>query len=171
MVSVINGDRGKNYPAKSKLYKFGIPFVSASNIVDGVVSAEKSDLLYLSDEQFNALNAGKLLSEDIVYCIRGSLGKCGIFYGEKGAIASSLVIVRPYLKIKELLSYLFIYLNSGLAKSEIYKYDNGSAQPNLAAKNFMRFTVPIPPYSEIKAILIRVSELNKRFNSIEASLN
>ena len=170
LVSVLNGDRGQNYPAKSKLQKWGIPFVSASNIVDGVVSGDRSDMFYLSDEQFDALNAGKLISGDIVYCIRGSLGKCGIFHDEKGAIASSLVIVRPYMKTQELLSYIFLYLNSNLAKREINKYDNGSAQPNLAAKDFMRFMVPLPPYCEMSSILIRVNKLNNQIANIEASL-
>jgi type I restriction enzyme S subunit len=32
---ILNGDRGKNYPAKSKLHKSGIPFVSAINIERG----------------------------------------------------------------------------------------------------------------------------------------
>ena len=150
IVCVLNGDRGQNYPAKSKLQSEGIPFVSASNIEDGVVSSD--GLLYLSDFQYNALGAGKLVAGDIVYCIRGSLGKCGLFTMEKGAIASSLVIVRSLLSESSITSYIFLYLNSAFAGEEIKKYDNGSAQPNLAAKDFMRFLVPLPPPEELYRI-------------------
>ena len=146
----MNGDRGQNYPAKNKLQNEGIPFVSASNIEDGVVSAD--GLLCLSDAQYNALGAGKLVSGDIVYCIRGSLGKCGLFTMEKGAIASSLVIVRSILDNTHVRDYIFLYLNSAFADEEIKKYDNGSAQPNLAAKDFTHFLVPIPPQKEMQRI-------------------
>ena len=67
---ILNGDRGKNYPAKSKLADQGIPFVSALNIEDRVVS--KNNMLYLNDLQYQALRAGKLQKGDLVFCIRGS---------------------------------------------------------------------------------------------------
>ena len=150
IVYVLNGDRGQSYPAKSKLRSKGIPFVSASNIQDGVVSSD--GLLCLSDSQYDALGAGKLLAGDIVYCIRGSLGKCGLFTMEKGAIASSLVIVRSLFDAPQITDYIFLYLNSALAAGEIKKYDNGSAQPNLAAKDFRYFLVPLPPQAEMQRI-------------------
>ena len=150
IVYVLNGDRGQSYPAKSKLRSKGIPFVSASNIQDGVVSSD--GLLCLSDSQYDALGAGKLLAGDIVYCIRGSLGKCGLFTMEKGAIASSLVIVRSLFDAPHITDYIFLYLNSALAAGEIKKYDNGSAQPNLAAKDFRHFLVPLPPQAEMQRI-------------------
>ena len=150
IVYVLNGDRGQSYPAKSKLRSKGIPFVSASNIQDGVVSSD--GLLCLSDSQYDALGAGKLFAGDIVYCIRGSLGKCGLFTMEKGAIASSLVIVRSLFDAPHIINYIFLYLNSALAAGEIKKYDNGSAQPNLAAKDFRHFLVPLPPQAEMQRI-------------------
>ncbi|MCR4913183.1 MAG: restriction endonuclease subunit S, partial [Lactobacillus sp.] len=154
---ILNGDRGKNYPAKNKLHTEGIPFVSASNISDGEVSED--GLLYLSDEQFDLLGAGKLQLNDIVFCIRGSLGKCGFFSMEKGAIASSLVIVRALDNKEYLNGYLYNYLNSLFAADEIHKYDNGSAQPNLAAKDFQNFLVPLPAYKEIRKITEKCEEL------------
>ena len=165
---ILNGDRGQNYPAKSKLQAEGIPFVSASNIDNGFVSSK--ELLCLTENQYNALGAGKLKKDDIVYCIRGSLGKCGIFNFEKGAIASSLVIVRTILTSAIITNYIFCYLNSYLSESEIKKYDNGSAQPNLAAKDFMRFYFPLPPLPEqtriVKAIETAFTQLDVIANSI-----
>ena len=88
VVAILNGDRGQNYPSKDKLQNTGIPFVSAINIERFAVNEKK--LLYLSEKQYSLLRAGKLEKNDILYCIRGSLGKCGIFQMEQGAIASSL---------------------------------------------------------------------------------
>ena len=169
VASVLNGDRGQNYPAKSKLLKEGIPFVSASNIKDGIVVSD--ELLCLSESQYEALGAGKLISGDIVYCIRGSLGKCGKFTMEKGAIASSLVIVRSILSERCASDYIFSYLHSSFAAGEIKKYDNGSAQPNLAAKDFMRFLVPLPPLEEQNIICEKLKAMFALIENLEKSLN
>ena len=168
IAQIINGDRGQNYPAKNKLQKIGIPFVSASNIDSGIVSS--NELLCMTIKQFNALNAGKLTYGDIVYCIRGSLGKCGLFLLEKGAIASSLVIVRSIIVNPIITQYVFNYLNSPLSKKEILKYDNGSAQPNLAAKDFMRFLIPIPPLCEQDKINRLLQNVDYKIKQIESNL-
>lgn len=111
------------------------------------------------------------MAGDIIYCIRGSLGKSGIFTMEKGAIASSLVIVRSVLKEVCITDYIFVYLNSAFAGEEIKKYDNGSAQPNLAAKDFMRFLVPVPPLDEQKAICTKLKTMFALIQNVEKSLS
>lgn len=165
IAQVLNGDRGKNYPAKNKLQKDGIPFISALNIEHGTISKEK--LLCLTKEQYNLLGAGKLMYNDIVYCIRGSLGKCGIYPYNIGAIASSLVIVRSILQEDTIIKYIYHYLCTELSKDEIGKYDSGSAQPNLAAKDFLKFFIPLPPLSEMGEILNRIDDTLNLIDSIE----
>ena len=111
--NIINGDRGKNYPSKSKLTTKGIPFISAVNL-DGTTVIENENLLCLTNEQYDKLGSGKLEQGDIVLCIRGSIGKHGRYPFKKGAIASSLVILRPYLIDEKLINYLMKYLDSSL---------------------------------------------------------
>ena len=157
IAAVLNGDRGKNYPAKSKLTTEGIPFVSAINIDNGIVVEDQ--MLYMTEAQFKALRAGKLQHNDIVFCIRGSLGKFGVFPFEEGAIASSLVIVRPLLTEDVLRRFLICLFDAPITLASIRSYDNGTAQPNLAAKNFEQFLYPLPPADEQIRILKRVAEL------------
>ena len=155
---IINGDRGKNYPAKSTLSKQGIPFISALNLKNNTV--EKDDqLLCVSESQYNKLGSGKLEKGDMVVCIRGSLGKHGIFPFEKGAIASSLVIVRQFNNSEILYKFLNIYLDSSLFNQEIKNYDNGTAQPNLAAESFKQFLFPLPPLAEQKRIVVAIEKM------------
>ena len=162
----INGDRGKNYPAKSKLKESGeIPFISAANLKDGTVDEE--NLLYLNEIQYEKLGSGKLQKNDIVLCIRGSLGKCCIYPFEKGAIASSLVILRNYKEIHT--NYALHYLNSSLFSSETRKYDNGTAQPNLSAQNAKKILFPLPPLNEQKRIVEKIEELMLLVEAYEES--
>ena len=166
--AIMNGDRGKNYPSKDKLSKdnSGIPFISASDINNGYVV--KDNMLYMSNKQYELLSAGKLKLGDIVFCIRGSLGKCGRFMFDNGAIASSLVIVRGFVDEESYFEYLYQYLLSPIIFDEIKKYDNGSAQPNLAAKDFMKFFVPVPPLAEQHRIVSKINELLSFVDIIES---
>ena len=176
---VLNGDRGKNYPAKATLSHSGIPFISALNIKNKTISRDEN-LLCMTSQQYDNLRSGKLEKGDIVFCIRGSIGKYGYYPFEKGAIASSLVILRAFSNCKAFIDYLMVYLETPLLLAEIKKYDNGTAQPNLSAKNLERFLIPLPPFEELKRIVekvsnmlpmihryeklwLRLNELNKRF--------
>ncbi len=156
--TVINGDRGKNYPSKSTLSHKGIPFISALNL-DGSTVVEDDSLLCVSQEQYDRLGSGKLEKGDIVVCIRGSLGKHGRYPFEKGAIASSLVICRQFIKNEITALFIMSFLDAPLFFEQIKQYDNGTAQPNLAAKSLERFFIPLPPLAEQKRIVAKIEEL------------
>ena len=172
VVTLINGDRGKNYPSKDKLFSEGdIPFVNAGNINNNLIIQD--NLLYLSQSQYDALGRGKLQYGDIVYCIRGSLGKNGLFTMPKGAIASSLIILRIIGDKSLNTDYFLSYLNSELCKNEILKFDNGTAQPNLSGQNLSKFLIPIPPFEEqlrissmIKKALVLVNKYTTRYQML-----
>lgn len=163
---VLNGDRGKNYPAKSSLKHEGnIPFISALNL-NGYNVAVDDKLLFATQEQYNKLNAGKLKYNDTVLCIRGSIGKHGRFQFNVGAISSSLVIIRPYVT-QDLAEYLGFYLDSNIFTLEVTKYNNGTAQPNLAAADLKKFIIPLPPLPEQHRIVARIEALLKEIEELE----
>ena len=170
VVSILNGDRGKNYPSKDKLSHEGIPFISAVNL-DGKTVLENENLLCLTEEQYEKLGNGKLVQGDIVVCIRGSLGKHGRYPFSKGAIASSLVIMRQFGENEVMADYLMLYLDAPLFFAEIRKYDNGTAQPNLAAKSFEQFLVPLPPLAEQQRILAKLEEILPLIDRYETAWN
>ncbi|GAB4073130.1 restriction endonuclease subunit S [Barrientosiimonas marina] len=152
----INGDRGKNYPSKDKLVSSGIPFINAGSLYKG--SIDKSRLSFITEERFELLGSGKVNNGDLLYCLRGTLGKTSIVNDlEKGAIASSLVIIRPYVGLYS--SYLYYYLISNLGKNMISFHDNGSAQPNLSANDVKKYKFPLPPVSEQKRIVNQIDKL------------
>jgi type I restriction enzyme S subunit len=152
----LNGDRGKNYPNQSEYVETGLPFINTGHIrPNGTLSSE--DMHYITREKFDELSGGKIQPGDLVYCLRGALGKTATVDPlTEGAIASSLVIIRPgepyYAR------FLYYFLVSPLGRAEIKKYDNGSAQPNLSAASVAQYVVPMPPRREVCALSAALDE-------------
>lgn len=142
-----NGDRGKNYPSKKYQIDEGIPFVNAGDFsLDGDIETQR--MVYISEERFNLLGAGKFKIDDVLFCLRGSLGKSAINKSiEIGAIASSLVILRAKQSIVSS-DYLFAYVRSDIVKNLIAQTAGGAAQPNLSAKVVSNYAIPVPPLKE-----------------------
>ncbi|EKT1267046.1 restriction endonuclease subunit S [Salmonella enterica] len=161
--SLENGDRSKNYPNKSTLVETGIPFVNAGHLENGNIRQE--DMTFITPEHFGILRSGKFLDGDILFCLRGSLGKSAIVQNLSGAIASSLVIVRVFEPTFN--KYIHLYFDAPLSYDFINKYDNGTAQPNLAATDLARFLVPLPPLDEQSRIVNKITELMTLCDQLE----
>lgn len=156
-----NGDRGVNYPSKSHRTETGIPFVNAGHLkTDGL---DLTNMDYISRERFNLLGSGKIIKEDILFCLRGSLGKFAkVQEFSEGAIASSLVIVRPKAKVTT--DFLMFYFESKICQDMIKDFGNGAAQPNLSAGSLKKFKIPIPRLTEQQRI---VPILDEAFSAIK----
>src|SRR5690606_12329713 len=78
-----NGDRGRNYPNKSAQVVEGVPFINAGHLMGGLV--DQDQMSYISEDRYKSLGSGKFTEGDILFCLRGSLGKCAIVTGlERG---------------------------------------------------------------------------------------
>ena len=147
IASFQNGDRSKNYPNRNEYVSNGVAWINTGHITsDGFLNVNTMN--YITEEKYNSLSNGHIQKGDLVYCLRGAtFGKVArIEPFSKGAIASSLMIIRPF--DVGLRDYIYWYLRSPVAYIELRKYSNGSAQPNLAAKDVGKYLVPIPPLDE-----------------------
>ena len=147
-VTFHNGDRGVNYPSKSELQSEGIPFINAGHLEGDGLNMDYMD--YISEEKYRIMGGVKLRSGDILYCLRGSVGKNAIVDMNQGTVASSLVVIRS---VRISAEYLYYCLNSRIEEVQRYLWDNGTAQPNLSADNLGKYKICIPPVEEQKAIV------------------
>jgi len=157
-----NGDRGKNYPNKSYRVEQGIRFINAGHFSDNKLDLAKMD--FISEERYNLLSNGKVKKNDILFCLRGSLGKIAVISDvDKGAIASSLIIVRSTSKIN--FNFLKYYFLTKQCFDEIQKYKNGAAQPNLSAASLKEFKISIPnTVKEQQEIVAKLDQLQEQTN-------
>ena len=162
-----NGDRGRNYPSPGSFVQSGIPFINAGHISEGKINF--IEMNYITPENSDRLGSGKVRAGDIVFCLRGSLGKFGVVadnFGE-GAIASSLVIVRPKANAigRE---FLGCYFSSALCAQMIDIWSGGAAQPNLGAQDLARFSILLPPtLVEQTAIATVLSDMDAEIAALE----
>ncbi|TVQ00425.1 MAG: restriction endonuclease subunit S [Planctomycetaceae bacterium] len=162
-----NGDRGKNYPNRNEYVETGVPWINTGHIQpDGTLSMEEMN--FITREKFDSLRSGKIQSGDLVYCLRGAtLGKTALVDPLiEGAVASSLVILRPSSLLDR--SFLYFFLTSPVGKGLIKGFENGAAQPNLGAKSVAKYPVSFPKIPEQKAIVDRLIELREETQRLEA---
>lgn len=158
-----NGDRGKNYPGKEHRVAQGIPFINAGHLTPTGIDFAEMD--YISPERFALLGNGKVQPMDVLFCLRGSLGKyASVGDLSCGAIASSLVILRPTVELDH--EYLLCFLGSTLCTEQIEAFKGGAAQPNLGAKDLKQFAIPLPPIDEQRLTAARILELQDRTSDL-----
>lgn len=157
IAGLLNGDRGKNYPSRAHYVADGVPFITAGALAEGVI--DRTRLNFIPEQRFDLLRAGRVLDGDLLYCLRGSLGKSAIVRGlARGAIASSLLIVRLHREVSA--TYARTVLQSPWGDRLIRESDNGTAQPNLSAESVASFPIPLPPRLEIVRIAAELDRQN-----------
>lgn len=158
VATFINGDRGKNYPSAKDFVESGVPFINAGHLNNGIINYDKMN--YITINKYNSLGSGKIIKNDILFCLRGSLGKYAIVAEDSmGAIASSLVIIRPFQNADN--RFIAHFLSSAKIKEYIAKNNNGSSQPNLSAKSVASFIIPLPTLSTQLAIVSELDKINE----------
>lgn len=155
----INGDRSTNYPKGADYVPHGIPFISAADLSDEGVDQHK--VKRITAAAYERLRSGKVQHKDILFCLRGSIGKMAFVKpNEIGAIASSLVIVRAQPQIDS--RYLNFLLCSQAGQQAAMSLNNGSAQPNVSVSQLQQIRVPLPTLKEQKKIATLLGALDDR---------
>lgn len=160
----LNGDRGVNYPSREDMTESGVPFINAGHLRDGRVDFEAMN--YIAPEKYAQMGGAKLASGDILYCLRGSLGKNALVGPiAEGGLASSLVAIRNRAVHAVDTRYIFLLLNSAAEVQQRDVVSSGSAQPNLSAESVAAFTFFVPRINEQREI---VSHLDRETSQIDA---
>lgn len=166
-----NGDRSSNYPTPDSFVESGIPFINAGHIGEGIIN--QRGMNFITYKAFEKLGGGKVKPNDILFCLRGSLGKFGIVPDNFGigAIASSLVIIRTKQQILLLDYFASGYLKSSICEDMIELWAGGAAQPNLGARELGNFLLPLPSVSEQRSIATILSDMDAELTTLEQKLD
>lgn len=165
VAAFFNGDRSSKYPSGTDIVDTGVIFVTSNNLGNIVLNTEV-DTKYITKEKYKDLGGAKLQIDDIVFCLRGSVGKCSINKTEnEGTIASSLVAIRAE---KILADYLIFVLQCPgvTAMSTLNAIGIGSL--NLSAEDISEIVIPVPSQEDAKQI---AAFLEKKTGMIDKLIN
>jgi type I restriction enzyme S subunit len=169
VLTLIDGDRGPNYPKQDDYKDSGhCLFLSTKNVRKyGFLFDE---VVFLTEEKHKILRNGTLERGDVIITTRGTLGNVAV-YDEKVPynvvrINSGMLILRK--KVIDLLSdFIRIYIASPYFIEQLNEKRTGSAQPQIPAGILKSFTINVPPLAEQHEIVKRVEELFKIVDQIE----
>jgi len=150
-----NGDRGKNYPNVSEFVDQGVPFINAGHLAEGSVDAARVNRI--TEEKFEQLRSGKIRDGDLLFCLRGSPGRTArVARLRYGAIASSLVIIRPTARANK--EFLYYTLSSEIGRQMVTELDNGAAQPNISVSSLQKYPLVLPSKGVLNQFAILVEQ-------------
>lgn len=139
VAKLYNGDRSNNYPSGTDIVDEGILFVTSNNLNNIELDTNIPTNKFITEQKYNSLKGAKLKINDIVFCLRGSIGKCGINYKySAGTIASSLVCIRS-VSINP--SYLNYSLHTSIVVEQAKIEAIGIGSQNLAAENIAKVVI------------------------------
>lgn len=159
----LNGDRSDSYPSGDDIQEAGIPFITSGDLNGRYLPDVFSK--YISQDKYDSLKGVKLRRGDVVFCLRGSVGKCSLNRTENcGTVASSLTVARPICCAPEWLSYA---LTCSSTTNQAMATAIGATSANLAANVLARAFVPLPPLSEQRLI---ADYLDEKCTQIDAAI-
>ena len=171
-LTILDGDRGVNYPNKSEFQEAGFClFLNTSNVTKAGFDFSSTD--FVSKERDTLLRKGKLRRGDVVMTTRGTIGNVA-YYGDHVSyehirINSGMVILRA--EAKKLDPYfLYSFLRSDLFKKQTRSQGSGSAQPQLPIGSLRNIVIPQLDFADqqdigkVLSTLDAKIELNNRIN-------
>lgn len=177
LYSIIDGDRGKNYPQSNDFCDEGYClFLNAGNVTKTGWSFD--DVHFITQEKDEKLHNGRLSRGDIVITTRGTVGNV-VYYDDSipfdhVRINSGMVILKNRDEKRLLGAFSYYLLTSPYVQKKISLFCSGSAQPQLPIKDFVKIKVEVPSIDKQQLIVNKVSaydsliELNnKRIKLLE----
>ena len=144
-ISILDGDRGKNYPHQDEIFKAGYClFLSANNVTKK--GFDFNETSYISKEKDETLRGGKIQRNDIIITTRGTVGNIAYYDDlipyENIRINSGMLIVRCGDKLNS--KYIYYALKNRWFQEQIKSIQTGRAQPQLPKSHFIQMKLPVP---------------------------
>ncbi len=165
-----DGNYSSKYPKASEFTSKGIPFLTATNLKNGVIIPD--ELRYISEEQHLTLTKGHVKKNDLVIVVRGSsTGNNSIVSEdyEGSNLNSQLAFLRANSNNLDS-RYLFRVFNSPDVQRVVTNTISGAAQPQLPNNKLLSIEIPIPPLSEQKRIVEILDEIFSTIAKAKANI-
>lgn len=170
--TIIDGDRGKNYPAQDEFTSNGYClFLNAKNVTANGFSFE--NCMFITKEKDEILRKGHLDRGDIILTTRGTIGNLAFYDDsvpyENVRINSGMVILRMNHNLVS--EHFFIEQFKILLSSIKEKIASGSAQPQLPISTMNKIMMLMPEIEPQKEFSNFVEQTKRSKLTIQQSLD
>lgn len=147
-ISIIDGDRGVNYPKKNEFFdsEFCL-FLNTGNVT--LTGFEFANMQFISKQKDEILRKGKLSRFDVILTTRGTLGNVGFYSNkiefENIRINSGMVVLRSNDLSRVFPHYLYYTIRDRHFQEQIANARSGSAQPQLPIGTLKTLKITLPP--------------------------
>jgi type I restriction enzyme S subunit len=163
----LDGNHGGTHPKGSDFIKSGIPFIMATDIVNGKVDIVNCK--FISKGQGDKLRKGFAKTGDVLITHKASIGRTAIV----PKIDSDYIMLTPqvtYYRIKDKeelnANYLSYYFNSPFFQNEINtRAGSGSTRAYIGITDQLRLTISFPPIQEQKSIASILSAIDDKIEN------
>ena len=123
----------------------GIPLLRGENIIDDELVLDLDNTLYISEENYRKFIKSSVKPGDIVFSVRGTVGKVTVIPRElsKASISPNLIKIRLIKNINPY--YVHAYLQSEYGKLQIEHCTYGTVQTTITAPAIKSIKIPVPP--------------------------
>jgi type I restriction enzyme S subunit len=126
----------------------GVPYLTAKNLKDGSIAAEKIDFIAEATFEKHFKLESKVIGRpkpgDVIFGIIGSLGQAYLVKsGDRIGISSSVAVLRPNAETL-LPSFLYYWVTGPTFQSALYSIKGGVAQSYISLEMIRSLPLPVP---------------------------
>jgi len=164
----LDGNHGEIHPKKSDFTESGIPFVMASDLVNGVVNQETCN--FISRKQADSLRKGFAKNGDVLLSHKGTIGRSAILHTSLDYVVLTPQVTYYRILDNSLLDNRFLYyaFHSPKFQREIKKIaGTGSTRAYIGITQQLQLHIPLASLAEQKRI---VAILDEAFEGIDRAI-
>ncbi|WP_413174494.1 restriction endonuclease subunit S [Anabaena azotica] len=167
-----DGNHGEKHPKGKDFVEIGIPFLMASDVVDGKINF--NECKYISEELALSLRIGFAKAGDVLLTHKGTVGETAILNG----IKTEFVMLTPqvtYYRIQKeerlLPKYLYLVFRSSFFQRQLASYSRQSTRAYIGIQRQRELQIPLPPLSIQEVAVEKLEQLEHILSSVSKRID
>ncbi len=142
-----------------KYLKDGIPIIKGESIEKtGFIKPLDKNYDFIDKETHKKFNKTHIYKNDLIFTVRGFVGKVGYFeWDQEANINANVIKIR--INKNAYSKYIWIFLNSNLGQKLIEEKSTGAAQQTITVPNIKSIKIPLPPLLKQKQIVAKIETM------------
>jgi type I restriction enzyme, S subunit len=165
----LDGNHGEIHPKKAEFVSSGVPFIMASDLMQGVVDQENCN--FLSPKQASSLRTGFSKDGDVLLSHKGTIGRAAILHTSQDYVMLTPQVTYYRVVDRSTMFNRFLYymFQTKEFQEQLYHYANeGSTRAYIGITKQLKLRLRYPSLHEQKQLVAALDTLVAQSRSLEA---